>query len=248
MPKVSELIHSAYSGVELTIDELVEYFDIEEESILDRLIKCDNKLNEFGLSIDPPLKKGSTKQKRLVYIEDKNPDSNLKLDLQKDEGSNLEFKSTFLFDIKQSKHRPETPTHELDSKSVVYSVLKTICAFLNSGGGVLYVGVTDEKEIFGLKKDFEYLQIDDFDKWELHLRNLIESRFYEGSEILKYCLVNKVEVEEKIVAKIDVKNRDKETFYKKENHTVYSFYVRNGNRTDSIPIERLPDHIKSDHS
>lgn len=245
MPNISELIHSAYSGIELTIDELGEYFNIEDESVLDKLIKCNEKLDEFGLSVDPPLKKGSIKQKRLIYIKDRNPSYNLKADLQKDEGFQLEFKSTFVFDIRQSKHRPDTPTHELDCKEVVNSVLKTICAFLNSGGGVLYVGITDEKEIFGLEKDFEYLQIDDFDKWELHLRNLIESRFYEGHEILKYCIVNRVEVEGKIVAKIDVKSRVKETFYKKENDTVYSFYIRNGNRTDPIPIERLPAHIKS---
>src|SRR5690606_31912102 len=61
------------------------------------------------------------------------------------ENSNIEFKSTLRVDIKTNK--PE--------KYIEISAMKTIAAFLNTNGGVLFIGVNDDKNILGLTHDFD---------------------------------------------------------------------------------------------
>ena len=37
---------------------------------------------------------------------------------------------------------------------LIHSALKTVCAFANTNGGCLLLGVSDDKKIFGLEKDY----------------------------------------------------------------------------------------------
>ncbi|WP_446698883.1 AlbA family DNA-binding domain-containing protein [Algoriphagus sp. NF] len=39
-------------------------------------------------------------------------------------------------------------------KILIHSCLKTICAFANTNGGTLIIGVKDDQEIFGLEQDY----------------------------------------------------------------------------------------------
>ena len=61
-----------------------------------------------------------------------------------DESSQLEFKSTFQWDIKLEQKN-------IDLRN---EVLKTIAAFNNTEGGYLIIGIDDNKNIFGLEKDY----------------------------------------------------------------------------------------------
>ena len=40
------------------------------------------------------------------------------------------------------------------NKKIRFSVIKTIASFLNSNGGILFIGVNDKKEIIGLDSDY----------------------------------------------------------------------------------------------
>ena len=62
------------------------------------------------------------------------------------EGPNVEFKSTFQWDVRENKRNP----------ALRHEVLKTLVAFMNSDGGTLLVGVEDSGQIFGLDKDLEF--------------------------------------------------------------------------------------------
>lgn len=70
------------------------------------------------------------------------------------EGQTLEFKASFVFDQKRYYKR--------DEKEMFYdgphSIAKTIAAFANSSGGILYIGVEDNREILGLEYDYELLR------------------------------------------------------------------------------------------
>jgi hypothetical protein len=58
--------------------------------------------------------------------------------IQADESSEIEYKSTFQWDVRESKR----------NKDLQKATLKTLAAFLNSDGGTLVIGVTDGKELF----------------------------------------------------------------------------------------------------
>jgi len=58
----------------------------------------------------------------------------------------VEFKSTLSWDIRENKK----------NKALQFSVLKTIAAFMNTEGGILLIGVEDNRHIFGLEKDISF--------------------------------------------------------------------------------------------
>ena len=72
----------------------------------------------------------------------------------KPEGQKLEFKSSFLFDLKTYERTGETKPHAINP----HSVAKTIAAFANSYGGILYVGVSDDRQTLGLERDYEIIK------------------------------------------------------------------------------------------
>jgi uncharacterized protein YneF (UPF0154 family) len=63
--------------------------------------------------------------------------------LRQGEGDHVEFKSTLRFNLKSGKN----------DKSIELAVLKGITAFLNTAGGTLLVGVSDEGEVLGMDPD-----------------------------------------------------------------------------------------------
>lgn len=70
------------------------------------------------------------------------------------ESQTLEFKSSLLFDLDTYER-----TGEVKPKAVnPHSVAKTVAAFANSEGGMLYVGVSDDRRILGLERDYEIMK------------------------------------------------------------------------------------------
>ena len=78
-----------------------------------------------------------------------------------------EFKSSLRWDVKESKV----------NKLLEEVVLKTIAAFNNKEGGMLIIGASDEGEVIGLEDDYNSLKDGDKDKFELHLRNLLNTAY-----------------------------------------------------------------------
>ena len=63
------------------------------------------------------------------------------------------------------------------NKNLEEVVLKTIAAFSNGEGGTLIIGVTDESEINGLQNDYTTFNNGNKDKFEIHLRNLVNTAY-----------------------------------------------------------------------
>lgn len=64
--------------------------------------------------------------------------------IQRGESNTVEFKPALLYNFTTGKGGIGVKAH----------IAKAICAFLNSNGGVLFIGVTDDGEIQGLSHDF----------------------------------------------------------------------------------------------
>ena len=159
--------------------------------------------------------------------------------LEEDESRYLEFKSSSRYDYRQEKHNPVL-------ENVIF---KTIAAFGNTDGGILLIGIDDDKNVIGLENDFNTLKKKDADYYEVHLRNnfhnLMGVRY-----VSKYIRMQFEKcVDEKMVCKIKV-FAAKEPLYlkiKNKNGLVEEkFFVRSGNSSQEIKsIGEINDYINT---
>ena len=85
------------------------------------------------------------------------------------ETKTIEFKETLSLDIKK----------QTKEKYIETSALKTIVAFLNTEGGTLLIGVSDDGSIPGISAEILKLH-KNTDKLLLHLKNLLKDRIGES--------------------------------------------------------------------
>jgi len=139
------------------------------------------------------------------------------------EGPTVEFKSTFEWNKRLSQR---------DAK-LRLGVFRTICAFMNSNGGTLYIGVKDNGEPIGVDDDFAL--IDDpnpEDVFAQRLAELLRRRiepFDPGSTSVSFPVLAG-----KRLIQIEVKQRPGVTYLREKSETDdggESIYVRDGNRT-----------------
>lgn len=91
---------------------------------------------------------------------------------------NLEFKSSFKYDVKLKQPNP---------KVLEKVIAKTIAAFMNSEGGTLFIGVDDDGNVIGIENDYTILKKKNSDGFELELRQSIEKHLKNkiANEFLK---------------------------------------------------------------
>lgn len=93
-------------------------------------------------------------------------DDDLRSTIARGESSNLEFKSTFRWDLRE----------ECINRSLETVVLKTLAGYLNSNGGTLLIGVADNGSITGLNSDYSTLKKPDRDGFEQVMMSSIASK------------------------------------------------------------------------
>ena len=81
------------------------------------------------------------------------------------ESDRIEFKETARWNVREHK---KDPRMEL-------AIVKTVAAFLNSSGGVLVIGASDDGVVQGLERDLATLRTPDHDRFELWLRDLLST-------------------------------------------------------------------------
>lgn len=114
--------------------------------------------------------------------------------------------------------------------------LKTIAGFLNAQGGVLFIGVKDDGSILGTEKD----GFENADKMMLHLHHLVTHRI--GKEALNYVHVSAVELENKIILRVDCDASSQPVFITDGKEEL--FFVRIGNMTQSYNMKEMLEYVK----
>jgi len=128
------------------------------------------------------------------------------------ENDYIEFKSSLRWDYEKNNV----------NKLMGYIVVKTISAFMNSEGGKLFIGVADDKKIFGLEKDYFTLKKKNSDGFLLHLVQIINQ--YLGKEFHQYITFKIVKIKNQDVCVIDIINSNTPAFVK--NQGKEEFYIR----------------------
>ncbi len=156
--------------------------------------------------------------------------------LQDNESRHLEFKSSLRWDYRQEKVNPD----------LELVILKTIAAFGNSDGGILLIGVDDEKNILGIENDLNTLKKKDSDFYEIYMRNLFH-KYFGVKYTTENIRMDFIKDGHKEVCLIEIFKADEPLYLKtkdKNGQMSEKFYVRSGNSSQKIDsLKDINDYI-----
>ena len=144
------------------------------------------------------------------------------------EGENdaMEFKSSLRWDFRE----------QCVNKKLEEVIVKSVAAFSNAQGGTLLIGVDDSGQITGLEPDYSTLGDVDRDKFELHLRNVLNQHL--GITFVTTKLQIRFQaVADKDICQIDVSPSAEPILVKvtdKNGQMQERFYVRSGNSSQEL--------------
>ena len=142
------------------------------------------------------------------------------------ESQHLEFKSSTWYSYKDMG---EEVSPQQAMKIVQGAVVKSVDGLLNSEGGSLLIGVSDENEVLGLAPDFKARGLKNTDDYELRLVKLLTDTL--GRPPVAECVrVSFPVVGGTEICRVDVKPATSPVFTKDE-----FFFVRINNATNSLP-------------
>lgn len=125
------------------------------------------------------------------------------------------------------------------NRALERAALKTVAAFMNSGGGHLVVGVGDDGTVHGLEEDFATLARRDADGWENHLSNLLAAAV--GSSFRQYVQVRHFTHGGRPCALVTVAPTPKPAYVRDDERD--EFFIRTGNRTASLRMREAHEYI-----
>jgi hypothetical protein len=245
------LAQAAFGKLETSIEELFEVFKLDRNlPLLQKLQLLTSQMQEFDLVLSPPISEGTFETKRCLSLRKHTISSETFMnEVQAAESSRLELKSSLYFDYQKHQANPHLKLAECRSEAVIHSTLKTIAAFLNTQGGILYIGVSDDRVVLGLAPDNRCLGVTsetDLDIWQLSLQELIRTRFKDGGGIGPYIEVSIVAHSGTSIARVQVASKSKLSFLKsKENKDSWHLYRRDGNRTLEVTIDEVEDYLSA---
>lgn len=146
------------------------------------------------------------------------------------ETKTIEFKETLSLDIKK----------QVKERYIETSALKTIVAFLNTEGGTLLIGVSDDASIPGISAEILKLY-KSTDKFLLHLKNLLKDRI--GESYYPFIDASLVDVDGNPVVVIECKPSHSPCYLDN-----IEFYVRTNPATDKLDGPKLVEYVKNHFS
>jgi len=194
------------------------------------------KLDEFELFLKKRRKKIADEINNFMesLIDNKPMKEDIAELIKKEESNNLEFKSTYTWNIKENKV----------DKELKFNVLKTVAGFMNSNGGTLIIGVDDEHQVIGMELDYKSNWKGNKDGFILDFREYLES--YIGiNNYNRYIDLSFELVGDKEVCVVKVEKSFDYIYLRKNNKKV--LYVRLGNRTKPLDDpEEIMEYIEED--
>jgi tetratricopeptide (TPR) repeat protein len=162
--------------------------------------------------------------------------------LSRDESKTLEFKSSLCHPYKLRKEQRNDQTMDENKARVTETALKTICAFLNTDGGSLVIGIEEteerphKKHILGIEEDFKHIgNRQNWDGWKNYLQSKIKDRI--GTEFSPYINIVKEESDDgKKVAIIRVKASENNAYLDPKIHNKCSYYTRTSDGSEKCDV------------
>ncbi|MGO0307884.1 AlbA family DNA-binding domain-containing protein [Endozoicomonas acroporae] len=116
--------------------------------------------------------------------------------------------------------------------------MSLLAGFINSDGGILLIGVSDDGTISGLDDEIKKFHKDSDDKLLLHFKNITASRI---GEAFYPCFNSKlIKVKDKKILAVHCLKSDKPCFVDNE-----QFFVRTNPATDNLTGRKMYDYIET---
>ena len=142
--------------------------------------------------------------------------------IESGESAAVEFKSTARLNLH---------TGEQD-QAIIWAVVKTIAAFMNTNGGTLLVGVDDDGRPVGVESDYPFVKGKDRDGWELSLTTAVKNAL--GPVAATDLVLGFSTLEGRTVARIDVRPGAEPVFATKKGEQREVFFARLNNSSEEI--------------
>ena len=148
------------------------------------------------------------------------------------ESAKVEFKSSARWDLRENKKNPV----------MEQVILKTVAAFLNSEGGTLLLGVSDNGTALGLEHDYQTLQKKNADGYELFLSDLLLTHY--GKDCSPCVRISFHEFDGKQICRIIAQSAPRPIWVKEEG-TDEHLYIRSGNSTRRLNTKEALEYCKT---
>ena len=161
------------------------------------------------------------------------PEKDVRAVIMSGEHGRLEFKSSLRWDVRQGNV----------NKALEKVVAKTIAGFLNAkDGGVLLIGVADDRTVLGLEPDYATLrrpERDDRDAFEQHLVQTVVNLL--GEATVAFFTVTFHDVDGRDVCQVTVEPSGHPVYL--QDKTESTLYVRAGNSTKPLPVHEAVRYV-----
>jgi len=147
------------------------------------------------------------------------------------ESERVEFKESISWD-RQLKQR---------NKALEHTIARTLASFMNTHGGVLFVGVDDAREIVGLDGDLKLSQRKNEDGLRLRFDDLVKQ--YLGNRFLPGIVIHSVEDSGRTFWAVEVGPANEPVFVK--NNGDDEFWIRGTSSSRKLSLSQAVDYIKT---
>lgn len=149
------------------------------------------------------------------------------------ESNKIEYKASMLWDYDARK----------DNRKLLGGIIvKTVASFMNVNGGLLLIGVKDDKQILGLENDLKVLNKHTLDQFEQHFTNIIEN--YLKVENTLNAGIRFETAKGKTIAVVEVPKKAPKPVYFKKSEYEEIFFIRANNTCRQLPPSQIPAYIK----
>lgn len=218
---------------------------IPSTGVQSEVIKVASKLLIAKEQIDIFFSKLTTEPKQYKIIEDNtdamvytlstmSDEKHLKHLIEMGETRQMEFKQSFFANVDKirSEEKPEK------NAEVQKEVIKDIASFMNTEGGTLLIGVTDNKLVTGVELELKKFGWKKMDSYIQYLGAQLESRL--GKNYHQFCKISEVKIGEHIVTRIDCTPSPYPIFLDKE-----KFHVRTDTSSPALEGEAMLRYIQN---
>ncbi|NOR73570.1 MAG: hypothetical protein GQ525_00265, partial [Draconibacterium sp.] len=157
--------------------------------------------------------------------------TNWQVIIDKGENDLIEFKSSLRWDYRRGKM----------NKMLENVIVKTLAAFLNTEGGMLFIGIDDDGNALGLDSDYSCLTKKNRDGFLLTLTNLINEKL--GKNLHEYITINIISINDKDVCIVIIEKSDRPVFFGKSENE--KFYIRASASSQPLAIQESYKYIRS---
>jgi hypothetical protein len=147
------------------------------------------------------------------------------------ESVNLEFKSSFRWDMKENKV----------NRALETVVLKTLAGYMNGNGGTLLIGVADDGSLTGLQQDYKTLKKPDRDGFEQALMTAITTKL--GGDACHVVQMVFHSLESKDVCRVIVAPAHRPVYVKDGDNP--RLYVRTGVSTRELNVQEAINYTSA---